>query len=133
MTTLVAAVMYEAQHVYNYSNSKDVVYNPHEKPIQELPSIYGFNNGGTYGYMIAQLISQDGVNLGSHICSSEPYMAADLGVIEPNSSRHDKFKEHYPDGYKMEFVGYHLVATHTGLQQAFKNYEIKNPKSGEVK
>lgn len=47
------------------------VYNPNNRPIEELPVIYGFNNGSCFGDCVAGvLIAADGEPLGSHACSS---------------------------------------------------------------
>lgn len=96
------------------------IYNPNDRPIGELPKIFGFNNGGPYGFMDARLIAEDGTPLGGHLCSDECFMPGDLGVIEGRrADRHELFKKHYPDGYRMEFVGYDAVKEHEGLQAAF--------------
>lgn len=117
MTTPAAAAMYEAMHVNDHYGRAFAVFNPHGKPIAELPVIYGFNNGGSPGWMHAQLIAQDGTALGSHLCSSEAYMPADLGVLEGSRpDRHEGFAKHYPDGYRMEFVKH----DHAGLTEAYR-------------
>lgn len=120
MTTKAAARLYEAQHVYKYEGRPVAVFNPHDKPVQELPIIYGFNNGGSPGFMSAVLLAEDGTGLGSHLCSSEAYMPADLGVLEgTRPDRHEGFQKHYPDGYRMEFVGHADVPSCEGLIRAF--------------
>lgn len=35
------------------------------------------------------------------------------------AEQHERFKKHYPDGYRMEFVGYPTVKSHKGLSVAF--------------
>jgi len=118
MTTEAAAALYEA-HGY-------AVYNPHGKPLSELPVIYGFNNGGSSGWLSAVLIAQDGTTLGSHCCSSEGYMRHDLGIFEGvRDDRHETFRAHYPDGYRMDFVGYDDALTHEGLNAAFAANKAK--------
>lgn len=103
------------------------VFNPLGKPLAELPVIFGFNNGGPPGWLHAQLIAEDGTALGSHICSSEAYMPYDLGILEGCChDRHQDFRAHYPEGYRMEFVPSEQVGTHEKLLQAFK----LNQKSG---
>lgn len=95
------------------------VYNPRSKPVEELPYIYGFNNGGSPGFMSAALLAQDGTGLGGHLCSHEAYMPHDLGVIEGSRpDRHEGFRSHYPDGYRMVFIGYPEVMTHPGIDEA---------------
>lgn len=103
-----------------YDPENKAIFNPHNKPLEELPTIYGFNNGGNPGLYFGCLIAEDGEPMGSHGCSSEGFMYGDLG-IRPGSrpDRHEGFKEHYPDGYKMDFVSYKDVNNHEGLQAAF--------------
>jgi hypothetical protein len=122
MTTAAAQALYEAQHVYQYEGCACAVFNPHGKPVTELPVIYGFNNGGSPGWMSAVAIAADGVVLGGHCCSSEAYMPHDLGVLEgTREDRHrDQYSKHYPDGYRMEFVGSDSLDAHAGLSEAFR-------------
>jgi hypothetical protein len=124
MTTAAAAALYEAQHVYMYEGRKAAVFNPHEKNIGELPVIYGFNHGGSEGWMSAVLISADGVVLGSHCCSSEAYMPSDLGVLDgTRPDRHQDFQKHYPDGYRMEFISFRDVRKSAGLMAAIAIFQ----------
>jgi hypothetical protein len=130
MTTKAAEALYEAQHVHKHEGLSIAVFNPNNKPIDELPTIYGFNNGGEPGWMSAQLIAEDGTGLGGHICSSEAYMLADLGILEgTRPDRHETFREHYPGGYKMEFVSKNNVLTHKGLMQAYQRNQDNNKKT----
>ena len=133
MTTKAAENFYLAQHLYAVEGKKYAFYNPHNKELSELPVIYGFNNGGSPGWYYAQLLAEDGTALGSHICSHEGYMPHDLGVLEgSNSDRHQYFMEHYPDGYRMDFIGYDQVKSHEGLNKAFnKNQEKRKEESNE--
>jgi hypothetical protein len=126
MTTEAAARLYEAQHVHFYEGRKVAIFNPHNRPVEELPVIYGFNNGGDYGFMHAILLAEDGTGLGSHLCSSEAYMPADLGILEgTREDRHEGFREHYPDGYRMEFVRGCDVVAHKGLNEAYRLNQLK--------
>ena len=102
------------------------VYNPHNKPVEELPVIYGFNNGGEPGWYSAVLLAESGHGLGGHICSHEAYMPGDLGCLDGyRPDRHETFRQHYPDGYRMEFIGAADVRTHAGLNAAYqKNQEL---------
>ncbi len=95
---------------------KYAVFNPHDKPIDTLPVIYGFNNGGQPGWYHATLVAEDGTFLGGHLCSGECYMPGDLGILEGSRpDRHEGFRKHYPDGYRMEFVGFDEVKSHPKL------------------
>lgn len=95
------------------------IYNPNDLPKDQLPVIYGFNNGGRPGWFDGVIIAEDGTSLGGHICSHEFYMPADLGIIEGSRpDRHETFRDHYPNGYRMEFVPYDDVKSHQGLMAA---------------
>ena len=119
MTTPAAAALYLAQHNFEHQHRGNAIYNPKDLPVSELPWIYGFNNGGSPGWYSAQLISQDGHWLGSHVCSDEGYMPADLGILEGTQlDRHEEFRQHYPNGYRMVFVPYHRVRENEGLMAA---------------
>ncbi len=121
MTTPEAAKLYEAEHVARMAGKGYATHNPHNKPVYRLPVIYGFNNGGPHGWMSACLIAEDGTPLGGHTCSLEAYMPHDLGVIEGSRpDRHERFREYYPDGYRMEFVGNDEIPDHKGLNAALK-------------
>lgn len=94
-------------------------YNPHNRPIDELPVIYGFNNGGSPGWYHGALIAEDGEVLGGHVCSHEGFMLGDLGIVEGSRlDRHKHFRAHYPDGYRMDFVPESEVMSHPGLGAA---------------
>lgn len=127
MTTKTQAMKYLEEHLESVSDRKWAVYNPLDKPLEELPVIYGFNNGGRPGWYYAQLISEDGMGLGSHVCSDECYMEFDLGILEGSrSDRHVIFSEYYPEGYKMEFVKSDDINSHQKLQCAFElNKKLK--------
>lgn len=134
MTTEAAERMYQAQHLKDMEGRNRAVYNPNNKPLEELPTIYGFNNGGSAGCYQALSVSDDGHFLGSHICSHECYMPNDLGILEgAREDRHlESYQKHYPDGYKMEFVGYSYVNSHECLLAALikakeLNEEMKDP------
>lgn len=130
MTTEAAARSYEAQHLAKWEGKGWAVHNPHDKAISDLPIIYGFNNGGMGypGLLSACLLAEDGTVLGSHGCSSEAYMPHDLGVLEgARPDRHEGFRKHYPDGYRMVFVGYDDVQGNEGLMAAIAlNQETKD-------
>jgi hypothetical protein len=100
--------------------SRFAVYNPHNKPTEELPVIYGFNNGGSPGWYSGVLLAEDGTGLGGHMCSHEAFMYGDLGIVEGSRpDRHEAFREHYPDGYRMDFVSSSDVMAHPGLDAAY--------------
>lgn len=121
MTTPQAAAGYLAEYRRQMGDRKVAVHNPHSKPIEELPTIFGFNNGGSTGWLQGVLMAQDGTEFPGHICSDEGYMWGDLAIVEGyREDRHEAFRKHYPDGYKMEFVSYQDVRGHEKLMAAIK-------------
>ena len=121
MTTERAAALYLAQHRYDMEGRSWAVYNPSGLSLEELPVIYGFNNGGSPGLYKGTLLSEDGHWLGGHLCSDEGYMEHDLGILEgTRPDRHETFREHYPGGYRMEFISYHDCKDHEGLNAAYE-------------
>ena len=126
MTTPEAAREYLAQHQKEWNGTKYAVFNPNDMPLHMLPVIYGFNNGGSRDFLSATLIAEDGTPLGGHACSHEGYMRHDLGILEGSRpDRHEGFKKHYPDGYRMDFVSYEDVPVHAKLNEAFKRHDEK--------
>ena len=121
MTTASAAALYLAQHNHAHESKGYAMFNPHNKHFDELPVIYGFNNGGSPGWLSGCLVATDGTGLGGHICSDEGYMPHDLGILEgTRPDRHEAFRAHYPDGYRMDFVSYKDVPDHAGINAALK-------------
>lgn len=120
MTTPAAANLYLAQHQYEMEGKRFAVWNPHNKPLNELPVIYGFNNGGSPGWYSALALAEDGTCLGGHCCSHEGYIPHDLGCLEgTRPDRHEEsYRVHYPDGYRMEFVASSQKDGHEGWRKA---------------
>ena len=107
------------------------IFNPHNKPVDQLPVIYGFNNGGP-GDKVGCIVAEDGEPLGGHVCSSEGFMYRDLGILKGSAPhRHSVFRQHYPDGYRMDFVGEANVQTHSGLLAAIKRHHERFPEQAE--
>ncbi len=128
MTTEAAARVYLAEHTSTWGDRGYVVYNPNGRPVDELPVIWGFNNGGSPGWFSGELLADDGDFLGGHICSHEGYMLHDLAIVDgARPDRHEKFREHYPDGYRMDFVPYAEVPGHAGIKAAFERHREKYP------
>lgn len=126
MTTPAAAALYLAQHQLAHEGRPLAVFNPHNRPLDQLPVIYGFNNGGSPGWYSGCLLAEDGTGLGGHLCSDEGYMPHDLGILEgTRPDRHEDFRKHYPDGYRMEFVRGVDVLSHAGLTAAYERNQEK--------
>lgn len=133
MTTPQAAAAYLAEHMSKWGDKGYAVYNPHGKPVEELPVIYGFNNGGSPGWYNGQLLAEDGAGLGGHACSHEGYMRHDLGVLAGSRpDRHETFRAHYPDGYRMDFVPESEVLLHPGLEAAYRKNQARRDKATDA-
>lgn len=132
MTTKEMEAVYLAHHLSQWGDKKYAVYNPHNKPIEELPTIWGFNNGGSPGWYNAVVLSDDGHCLGGHVCSSEGYMPYDLGIIEgARPDRHEQsYSKHYPDGYKMDFVRHDDPRVEAAHQKYLAREEANKPSDG---
>jgi len=115
MTTEAAAALYLAEYQQKIGNRNTVIYNPLNKDVKDLPRIFGFNNGGPKEWLSAVALAENGVVLGSHICSYEAYMPGDLGILEgTRPDRHEKdYRVHYPDGYRMVWVSSQDFAENT--------------------
>ena len=121
MTTPAAANYYPAIHLLKMEGKPYAIFNPHNQPVESLPVIFGFNNGGRPGWYSAQLIAEDGTGMGGHLCSDEGYMLHDLGILEGSRpDRHKSFQEHYPDGYRMAFIPASEVEACEPLLNAYK-------------
>lgn len=134
MITPAAACLYQAQHEVEMEGRSWSVFNPHDKPLADLPIIYGFNNGGSPGWYSAVSIAQDGTALGGHCCSAEAYMPHDLGILEgTRPDRHkDSYQKHYPGGYRMVWVPTEDLAGHPGIDEACRlNRERADANKGD--
>ena len=132
MTSREQAAAYLVGHLHEVRGAQPAVYNPDGKAVDELPAIYGFNNGGSPGWWSGVLLGADGAYLGGHICSDEGYMTHDLGVLEDSRpDRHETFRKHYPGGYRMEFVSHRDVPSHIGLTEAFRLNQLQHLPGGE--
>lgn len=121
MTTAAAERLYLAQHLMEWEGKGYASHNPHGKPLDELPVIYAFSNVRGGGDGICYAMAADGTVLGSHWCSNEGYAPHDLGVVvDARLDRHEGYRKHYPDGYRMDFVRAADVRDHAGLTAAFE-------------
>ena len=92
------------------------------------PKIFCFLNTVRAGEGVAYAMAEDGTVLATHLCSSERFVSHDLGVIDGCSpTKHIVYRQHYPDGYDMEFVLTKDVLSHPGLSLAYE----RNQKLGK--
>lgn len=118
MVQIVLAIMSPACDMMDMETTNEI-HNPKNIPADDLPIIYGYNDGGHGPFLSARLIAQDGERLGGHGCSHEGFMRGDLGIdAGSRPDRHEEFRKHYPGGYRMEFVGLSQVSEHEGLRRA---------------
>lgn len=82
-----------------------------------MKKIYCFNNGGSYGWMSAIAIAEDGNVVAVHTCSNESFMRHDLGLT--SDWKHENYNEHYGEGnWELEWVG--DLDNHAGLAEALR-------------
>lgn len=125
MTTEAASNHYLARHLHEVESAKPAIYNPHQKPLDQLKVIYGFNNGGSPGWWNAVAITEDGLVVAGHLCSHEGYMPNDLGILEGSRpDRHEHYREIYPEGYRMEFVPSEDLKSHDGFKEAIEKNQF---------
>lgn len=133
MTTPEAAKRYLEEHQSCHPTEPNDfrIYNPNNLPVDQLPEIIGFNNGGRTDWLIAIAIAEEGVVFAQHCCSAEGYMPYDLGFINSSNWKVENYINHYPNGFRCRFVSYYDVSKDEKLQEAFKKaealYEQTNP------
>lgn len=83
--------------------------------------IFCFVNSGinTDGQNVIAMC-EDGEVLASHISSNESWAKIDIGYTDNSNSKHEKYKKHCPDGYKLIWLNTEQV------EEQFNN------KSGEL-
>jgi hypothetical protein len=94
------------------------------------PRIYCFINGGKgTDWVRAMAVAEDGTCLAQHVSSNDDFAVLDSGFAEapdasitpmawgPNLAKRERFAEHYPDGYDLEWVD--DPANHPGLKAAY--------------
>jgi len=99
---------------------------PKQLPPEDMDKIFCFLNQRTDGEGIAVALAADGVALANHYCSCQLYVQQDLGMV--NGSRedlHERYKNHYPYGYAMEFVPVEDIPNHKELQEAVKKCNLQ--------
>ena len=72
------------------------------------------------GDVVSVALSEDGKVLGSHFSSNINFAKHDMGLI-PNW-KHDRYNEHFPDGFLLEWVDREFFKTHEGFANACKIY-----------
>ena len=77
--------------------------------------IYCFNNGGIVGLYSILAMCEDGHVLAEHASSNDSWGKHDIGIT--SGWKHERYKEHCPDGYELEWVD--KPKQHEGLMTAY--------------
>lgn len=95
-----------------------------------MPKIFitAEETGPEWWYGIA--VAEDGTVLAGHISSSKGFAIHDMGI---NSEwKHNKYKEHYPDGYELEWIDIENIDSHEGWKTALeRNKQQAESSSGD--
>lgn len=111
-------------------------FNPNNKPLSSLPIIYGYDAGD----QVALVITADGRPLGGTAgIKDDDSMRCVLGITEDATERRTLrvsdeeiearmgwYKEHYPNGYRTEFITASDTASHRGLVNAIRASKVKS-------
>ncbi len=79
-----------------------------------LPAGHPWGERDVIGYAIAE----DGVCLATHLSSSAGFSRHDMGIA-PSEWQHEHYREHYPDGYELEWINTADLDSHAGFQAAY--------------
>ena len=71
-------------------------------------------SSGEANFHHIQAIAEDGSVLAGHACSSHAYISNDMGFT--SDWKHDRYNEHYPNGWQLELV--ERPKEHSGFQSA---------------
>ena len=134
MTTQAAEALYLAIHQAELDGRPVAIYNPHDKPVEDLPVIYGYNNTPSVQgnpFCTGVIMAEDGTYLGGHASTNEGYMYHDLAILEGSRpDKHEEFRKHYSGGYRMEFVSHKDVLGHAGLTAAYEKNQAQAEANG---
>lgn len=99
---------------------------------KHTPKIYVWCNNCAPEWHSAIAMAEDGHVLAGHVCSSHGFIMHDMGVDEDGWKR-DKYAEHYPDGFEVEYVDNARIREHAGAMAAYaKNQELAAISRAEV-
>lgn len=70
----------------------------------------------TSGDMVGCALAEDGTCLAGHFSSSKAWLFHDMGLT--SDWKHENYREHYPEGYELEWVEFDYVGGHEGLMKA---------------
>lgn len=85
--------------------------------MADQPRIYAFiSNKFGPDDVCVRALAEDGTLLASHISSDVMWAKIDIGV--GSDRKHDTYREHYPNGYELEWVD--DVEGHAALREAIE-------------
>jgi hypothetical protein len=101
------------QHLYQqWANGEGRQQDPSK------PAIYCFLNGGSPEWWNVSAVAEDGEGLAGHVCSSPVFFKHDLGLT--SDWKHDKYREKYPEGYRLVWVERDDLVNRTAAPEALK-------------
>jgi hypothetical protein len=94
--------------------------------MSPTPTIYCFiNNAFGPSDVTVVAVAEDGTKLAHHVSSSKGFAQSDIGYtnwqeggVGIGAAKHDRYREHYPEGFTMEWVD--APKEHAGLLAAFE-------------
>lgn len=104
----------------------NICFNPNGLPTDELPVVYGFDNGNSDdGFAIGVLIDADGERIAECETGDSEELQQELGLLGTPAlmaalSIHCYLNRKHPDGYVTKFVKYEDVLKDPGLQEAIE-------------
>ena len=92
--------------------------------------IYAWINGGKgTDWVNVIALCEDGHCLAQHVSSDDGFAKHDIGIT--SAWKHDKYKEHCPEGYELEWVD--DAKTHAGLTKAYEKNQALADADGREK
>lgn len=95
--------------------------------MADRPKVFVFVNGGEGDWLPVVALSEDGVQLAGHVCSSRGFARHDMGVNGPTwsaaAAKLDAYAKHYPDGYELvdlTDLDFTAQGNHEGLMAAIE-------------
>ena len=91
-----------------------------------------------FGYVDSDMVglayAEDGTCIAhGHMCHDEECVKSEMGLT--SNRNHDKYQEHYPDGYELEYVSREEIDSDSnpGFEAMYKRWQALNGISGVSK
>lgn len=69
------------------------------------------------GRIVGYALAEDGTQLVTCVSSTREWAKFDLGYS--SDTMRERYKEHYPGGYRLEWIEEHALAQHAGFMAAY--------------